>query len=641
MKSYQFYNKLLLQFLFTLVLVFFSCSKKQNEIVTDQKPLNRVLLDSAYNVIYSKDTTVFRRLNDKGLKLSIHQKDTFAIADAYWNLGAFHDNFEQWNNSYLYYNLAQKNFKAIKHYKNAGRMLYNMAVIQKDVKDFTGSEITAFRAIALFNEKEHQKYLYYCYNLLGVIHYNLNETEKSIEAHKTALNFLEQVEKKGTLLQSSYNNIGLTYQKAKDYQKAIEYFNMVLSNDSLKSLNPSLYAKALDNRTYNKLLSGDTLGIKKEFDKAYTIRDSIKYKSGLIISKLHISEYLALKKDTLNALKLTKEALTLAREVNNFNEKLLALKLLAKLDRTNRSNFLEKYIRLDDSLRNEEKKIRNKFTRISYETDKFIEEVDKQKKEKTLIYIISTISLLLFGASFYIKIQASRNKRLSLESEQQRDREQIYQLMLKQEHVHQEAKKEERARISEDLHEGVLGGLYGIRMNLGFLDFTKESKSEFDNYLNEIYNIEKEIRTISHALKSEILNPKTLYIPTLQKYIENINTNNNIKLSFKDDTNLNWEQINDDIKVNCFRIVQEAYYNTVKHAKAKSFIVSFYTEGEYIILLVKDNGIGFNPKTRNKGIGLKNIYSRVERLRGQISITSKPNQGIQIKVSIKKQYNTK
>lgn len=595
-----------------------------------------MLLDSAYKALAERDTLSFKKLNSNGLNLSIQQKDSFAIADAYWNYGDFFDLKEQKDSSYFYYHLAKNSFDVIGQKRNKGKMLYNMAVIQKSVKDFTGSEITTFKAIASFNEKEHQKNLYNCYNLLGVIHYNLNETNKSIEAHNKAVYFLKQIQKKGTSLEASYNNIGLTYQKAKNHKEAINNFNKVLERDSLKWFNPSLYAKALDNRAYNKFLSGDTLGIKKEFDKALKIRDSINYISGIIKSKLHISEFLAFKKDTLKALELTKQALALAKEIKNNNERLLALKQLSNLDMANASNYLDQYIKLDDSLKVEEKKIRNKFTRISYETDKFIEEADKQKKGKITTIILSTLIVMLLVTLFYIRIQRAKNKRLTLENEQQKDREQIYQLMLKQEQIHQEAKTDERKRISEDLHDAILGGLCGVRMNLGFLDLTEESRKEFDNYLGEISNIEKEIRNISHALKSNIFNSQSNYIATIQKYIENINTNNALKVSFTDNSNLDWENISDDIKINCFRIVQEAYYNTVKYAEAENFDVNFSTEEDRIILTIKDNGIGFDVNKKRKGIGLKNIHSRVKKLGGVTTITSKPNQGTQIKVCINK-----
>lgn len=623
---------------FALALILYSCTKEQILKNNREKPFNRILLDSAFKTIIEKDTFDFRKINSKGLELSKQQKDTFAIADAYWNLGSFHDIKEQWDSSYYYYYLSKKNFEAINNRKNAAKMLFNMAVVQNNVRDFTGSEINTFKAIGLFDEKEHHINLYRCYNLLGSLHYKLNEIDKSIESHKIAIDYLNEVKKKRTFLEGSYNNIGLTYQKAKQHKNAIQYFNKALNNDSLQWLNPSLYAKVIDNRAYNKFLLGDTLDIYNDFNKALSIRDSINYKSGIIVSKLHISEYLAYKYDTLSAFELTKQALKLAEEINNHRDRLYALQLLSNLEKEKASKYLQQYIQLDDSLKVEEKKIRNKFTRISYETDKFIEEVDRQKKEKILAYFLSAISLLLLGSLFYIRIQTSKTKRLTLESEQQKDREQIYQLMLKQEYVHQEAKKEERTRISEDLHDGVLGGLYGTRMNLGFLDLdsSEESKVKIDEYLNDIQKIEEEIRAISHALKSEIFNSQSNFISISQRYIESIK-NTNLTVTFIDNSNLDWEQISHELKINYFRIIQEAYYNTVKYAEAKNFTVNFDFIEDKIKLIISDDGKGFDVNKKRKGIGIQNICNRVKKLGGKVEITSKLNKGTKIIVLFRNQ----
>ena len=71
----------------------------------------------------------------------------------------------------------------------SGRMLLNMAIMQSDVKDFTGSEITTIRAISKLKPLKKYQQLYRCYNNLAISFNNLEEYDKAIENHKIALEY--------------------------------------------------------------------------------------------------------------------------------------------------------------------------------------------------------------------------------------------------------------------------------------------------------------------------------------------------------------------------------------------------------------------------------------------------------------------
>jgi len=51
---------------------------------------------------------------------------------------------------------------------------------------------------------------------------------------------------------------------------------------------------------------------------------------------------------------------------------------------------------------------------------------------------------------------------------------------------------------------------------------------------------------------------------------------------------------------------------------------------EFLIYYINDDGIGFNPDVRRRGIGINNMKSRVQQLQGTISINSQPNNGTDI-----------
>ena len=82
--------------------------------------------------------------------------------------------------------------------------------------------------------------------------------------------------------------------------------------------------------------------------------------------------------------------------------------------------------------------------------------------------------------------------------------------------------------------------------------------------------------------------------------------------------------------MNMFRILQEAIQNINKYAKAKNVIVEFKVDENYLYLMVSDDGIGFNSESKSRGIGLKNIKSRTDKLKGELTIKTQPNRGTSI-----------
>ena len=65
--------------------------------------------------------------------------------------------------------------------------------------------------------------------------------------------------------------------------------------------------------------------------------------------------------------------------------------------------------------------------------------------------------------------------------------------------------RDERKRISLELHDGVLGRLFGSRMGLGYLELNADHKTQqqYQQFLDELQSIEKEIRGLSHQLSGE------------------------------------------------------------------------------------------------------------------------------------------
>jgi signal transduction histidine kinase len=80
--------------------------------------------------------------------------------------------------------------------------------------------------------------------------------------------------------------------------------------------------------------------------------------------------------------------------------------------------------------------------------------------------------------------------------------------------------------------------------------------------------------------------------------------------------------------------VQEALTNCARHAKAKQVLVSLRADENGVAVIVKDDGVGFNPAAARTGLGLLGMQERVQELEGKLTITSKPNKGTTIQVEL-------
>jgi signal transduction histidine kinase len=357
---------------------------------------------------------------------------------------------------------------------------------------------------------------------------------------------------------------------------------------------------------------------------------------GIATNKLHLSEYYAFKKDTIKAIQYAKETRQLASSTNNFKELLPSLLLLSKLDKENHSKYTTRYIQLNDSLHKEERAIRNKFARIKFETNEIITKNERLNKQKKLILFISGLVFLLVILIYIVARQRVKNKNLKFEQEQQKANEEIYNLMISQQNKLDEGSRKEKKRISEELHDGVLGKLFGTRLILGNLNDSsdKESILKREKHINDLQDIEEEVRNVSHELNSQALISNTSYTQMIDNLLESQSGIINFIYKTKYDKHIIWKEINGDLKMNLYRIIQEAIQNINKYSKAKHVSIEFKIDKSDLSLLIKDDGVGFNTDAKIKGIGLKNMKSRADKLNGKLSINSRNDKGTLIVIIV-------
>ncbi|MBP0904615.1 tetratricopeptide repeat protein [Mariniflexile gromovii] len=611
---------------------------KKSEIDTVQV---RNLSTIAFQNLKLGDTTLFKKRNEEAMAIANDLKDSFALGDLHWNYASYYNRIEVFDSAFYHFNSAYTYFDKSGHLYESAKTQYGMAYIKGRFEDYSGSEVLTFKAIEKFKKIQNAQSLYACYNHLALLQNDVQEYDRALFYYNKAIEYLNDMDDNDFSREEILHNIGNTYLKKGDYTDALNYFDKVLDNKNLKLKDINQYARVLGNKAYCNLLMKDTINVLKHLNESLRIRDSLNNKSGIVTSKILLSNYYTFKQDTVRAVNYAKEANSLAEEIKNSRDYLRTLSILAKLDIKNSPKYLEKHIQFSDSLQLIERKIQNKFTRIEYETDEYIEETERLAKQKIWIIITGIGLFLIFGLLFIIRMQKSNTEKLMLENEQQKANEQVYLITLKQQEKLEKEKVKERNRIAEELHDGILGKLFGTRVGLGFLDIQGDEnlKKSHQLFLDELQVIEKEIREVSHKLSDNFDNSQAHFSDIIHKLIENKRRISNIEYELVFDDHIDWQQINEVVKVNLYRIIQESIQNIIKYASAKNVTINFSINNGDLTMTIKDDGIGFNIKRKKKGIGIKNMKSRAEKINAVFNIYSKVNEGTIIEIKIQNLNN--
>ena len=231
------------------------------------------------------------------------------------------------------------------------------------------------------------------------------EYDNALLYHNQALEYLRKTAKRTEWELVSLNNTGVVYENQEKYQEAILKYQKALQYNALLQ-NPEWEATLLDNIAYARFKLGDTTALPDLFYNALKIRDSLNVVSGIVINTLHLAEYYTTYKDTVKALDYARKTRKLAASSDNFRDLLESLVLLSGLESGEQGKtYLYEHIRLSDSLQKEERKLRNKFFRIRFETDQLMLEREKLIGQKTVfgnwIVSLSIFIVIISGITYY------------------------------------------------------------------------------------------------------------------------------------------------------------------------------------------------------------------------------------------------
>jgi signal transduction histidine kinase/ligand-binding sensor domain-containing protein len=197
------------------------------------------------------------------------------------------------------------------------------------------------------------------------------------------------------------------------------------------------------------------------------------------------------------------------------------------------------------------------------------------------------------------------------------------------------AQEEERIRIAGELHDGVLQRITSLTLRLGTAIIKLPADSEVKNRIREsqkdLMQVGTEIRHLSHELHPAVLQESGLP-SALCFYCEEFSKVRGIPVSCEVDESV--ADLSPGAALCLYRIAQEALGNVAKHAQAKQADVRLSRSDGNVSLSVSDDGIGFTPGGKSRGLGLINMRERVYQLHGTFEVHSEPGRGTEIKAAI-------
>lgn len=198
----------------------------------------------------------------------------------------------------------------------------------------------------------------------------------------------------------------------------------------------------------------------------------------------------------------------------------------------------------------------------------------------------------------------------------------------------------EKNRIARDIHDGPAQTIASLVIRSDIIKKLIEKDSPSTTIYKEIEQLKFQLRSVIKEIRKIMydLRPTSLdelgFSSSIQGLISKTEEDCNIKFSVSIDEDS--EIKNSNLKIICFRIIQESLNNIIKHSKAEKAYIYVKISSDYIDMIVQDNGVGFDATKINSvnSFGLSSLKERVALVNGNVSIDSKFSKGTAINVKI-------
>ena len=529
----------------------------------------------------------------------LHEYTIKNLKEQQKNADRYYENEDYYNAYRLYVDLKEK-WLDINDYDNAGYICLKMAAISYKTGNYTESESTAVEALGYLKTSGSVQNLATLYNQLGVSYRKLYDYENAILNYKKAYKYTNDSLPICTLK----NNIASVYIDNKEYNKALGHLLALNKSDTVNA-DPEMNARVRDNigKTYFKL--NNQKEALRFLEQGLKIRETInRDKKGLISSYFNLFHFYNNKNNAL-AKKYALAAYNTAREIDNKEEQLSALKALIRIGKEqDRNKYILEFIGLNDSLNIKHTKDENKFAKIKYdykdEQSKRLQSEAEQAKsalktqqDELTIWILTGTALIIVGVFIFVyKIQKYKHKKDKVIE--------VYNT---------------ESRISKKIHDELANDVFKV------MTFAESDEIQYpgqQKLLHDLDAIYAKTRDISH--ENNTIDTGEKFGEILRQMLADYKTASVNVISSNFDT-VRWNQIGAHKKIAVYRVLHELMVNMKKHSGAKLVVLKFSLENNKVLIQYIDNGRGIKNDQFLKN-GLQNAENRILAIGGSLIFES-------------------
>ena len=595
--------------------------------------LNRNLLfDLSTEYYYLNQSNKSYEVCKKALALTSYISDSLGMAKSLYYIGDCYEVSHK-DSAYFYYQKAERFYRFLNDNEMVAKMLFRKAYLLFFEGNYLESEIKVSNALQLLKKSGNDKLIFDCYNLLASDFEKMEEYNDALKYYLFAQKVLDNLEKdnnetdkKNNYIVSLSVNIASVYEKQLRYSKAEKELESILTLD-LKERWPNDYATVIGNLGYVKMKLGNLKVGEALMKEALSLSRKSGIESSVAYKLNNLGKYYFDIKDTLQAIRYLKESLQLAEKLKSSDDIKTSLQLLSVIDKPNTSYYDKRYIAISDSLTKVQRKNRNKYARIEYETS-VVEDANKELSSRNVYLIVGVVVL---AGALGIRYVLGQHKEFAYRKQLQVAELELFDLMRSSQIALNRAREEEQNRISKELHDNVMNKIYGTRLQLGMLNTmsSPEAEEKRSKQIDHLQTIEQDIRAIAHDLHTDI--SYFDYPELVASCVQQATAIATTEFHFDCDVDIDWESISGLVKITIYRIVQEALSNVAKYAAASKCSVSItQPDTTSLLLTITDNGKGFDKSVTTNGIGLTNMNDRARAVKADFTIHSEIQKGTSI-----------
>ncbi len=629
-----------------LLLIVQGLAAQQHPVIDSLERVARSQQDSALVHTWNELTWEYRNISrtkalDYGRQaLELGNRIGYAkgVAQAYNDMGIIYYDQEDYDKAIESYNQAFAIRRRQGDIRGMAALHNKIGIIYQKKGEFDRALAEQQEALTLFEKAGFETGISYSLNNIGIVHQNMGNYDEALRYQERSIAIKEKINDRFGLA-GSYVNVGNIWLIRNDYAKAREYYSK--AERMTRQLGDREYlSNALNNFGSFYIKTGEYVQALRCVQESFAIRDTLGDHKGKVSCLVNLGDIFT----RLGRYDSAASALTLARSMADSNEacrpelpkiyRQFSLLYEARGDLAAALQMQRRYSALNDSLYTDDLKEKFADLQTRYETARKEQIIQQQRFElvKKNFWIGGIATLLLLGLLLGISLY----KRYRLQQEKKMQEA----IMLQQDMATRaviEAEENERSRIASDLHDGVGQMMSAAKMNLsGFesrLKFETESdRQAFNNIIALVDESCREVRSVSHnmmpnaLLKNGLSNAVKEFISKIDHSVLKVNL-------YTEGLN---QRLSNDTETVLYRVIQECVNNVIKHSGANTLDISLIRDADGISATIEDNGKGFDMSRLEGGggIGLKNIRTRIQYLKGTVDFDSAPGKGTLVAIHV-------